>query len=326
MRAASLLVIGAVACGPVMRPARTAPDQLPSERELEAAVRVDDADCGAAASLLFPGIAQMCQGRTAEGVSMTTLGAAELGTGLAVGISREDGFDGFAHPGAAVPLLAFQNLYLASYADAVFEEQRAARMLYVPEDTPGELVLAPFNKNVIGYTDVWLGTALSLALGIGVSALVDEDLTTRHLGDDANLFGRNFSPGVGYPLAGGVGAGLFSHVAIGEESLFRGMLQSHMSRETDPTSGWIGASVVFGMAHAPNSFALPNDQRGTYLAVGVPFITVLGSYLGLTYRWHHYSLAAPVAVHFWYDFLLSATFFALDPKRSPLSASLAIPF
>lgn len=326
MRRVALLAFALAACGPPMRPARTSPEQLPSEREIESAVRVSDADCGPGMSLLFPGIAQMCQGRTAEGVTMTALGAAELGTGVAVGLSREEGLDGFSHPGAAVPLLAFQNLWIASYADAVFEEQRAAQMLYVPEDTPGELALAPFNGNVLGHTDVWLGTAVTLALGIGASALVDETLTTEHLGDDANLFGRTFAPGVGYPLAGGVGAGLFSHVAVGEESLFRGLLQSHMSRETDPTSGWVGASVVFGVAHAPNAFALPAREQGKYLAFGVPFITVLGSYLGLSYRFHDYSLAAPVAIHFWYDFLLSATFFALDPRHSPLAASIAVPF
>jgi membrane protease YdiL (CAAX protease family) len=31
--------------------------------------------------------------------------------------------------------------------------------------------------------------------------------------------------------------GLFSHVAVAEEATFRGLLQSQMSRETDPVSG-----------------------------------------------------------------------------------------
>jgi hypothetical protein len=47
----------------------------------------------------------------------------------------------------------------------------------------------------------------------------------------------------------------------------------------------------------------------------VPFITVLGGYLGMSYRWHDYALAAPVAIQFG-DFLLSATFFAMD-RRLP---------
>jgi hypothetical protein len=31
-------------------------------------------------------------------------------------------------------------------------------------------------------------------------------------------------------------------------------------------------------------------------------------------------------VHFWYDLLLSATFFAVDPQSSPLSAKVTVPF
>ncbi|MBK7584942.1 MAG: CPBP family intramembrane metalloprotease [Myxococcales bacterium] len=314
------------ACGPPMRPARTHHDQAPSEREESASQSVEDADCGSAMSLVFPGVAQLCQGRTAEGATLVTLGAAELGTGVAVGLSRKRGFDGFSHPAAAVPLVAFQNVYAYAYADALFQEQLARRLLYVPEDTPGELLLAPFNKNVVGHIDVWLGTLVTLALGVTFSAIVDEQLTTDHLGEDTNLFGRRFPPQTGYPLVGGIGAGLFSHVAIGEESLFRGVLLSQMARESGPTAGLVGSSVVFGAAHAPNALALPHEQQLPYLLFGVPFIGVLGSYLGVSYQAHDYSLAAPVAIHFWYDFLLSATFFALDPQHSPLAASVAVPF
>ena len=99
-----------------------------------------------------------------------------------------------------------------------------------------------------------------------------------------------------------------------------------MARETDETSGWLGASLVFGVAHAPHSLALPAHQRERYLLIGVPAITMLGSFLGLSYRRHDYSLAPPVAIHFWYDLLLSATFFALDPGDNPLSAGITLPF
>jgi hypothetical protein len=53
---------------------------------------------------------------------------------------------------------------------------------------------------------------------------------------------------------------------------------------------------------------------------------VLGGYLGLSYRWHGYGLAAPVAIHFWYDLLISAASFAMDPRHNQLSGSIALPF
>lgn len=309
-----------------MRPARTTPERAPSAREEEASGQIDSAACGSGLSLLFPGVGQLCQGRIAEGTTMATLGAAELGIGVGVAVSRDDGLDGLTHPAAAVPLLALQDLWLYGFADAAFVEQRAARMLYVPEDTPAELVIAPFNASVLGEPDVWIGTLVATALGVALSSAVDESFTTRNLGDDANLFGRTFPPETGYPLAGGVGLGLFSHVAVAEEAAFRGLLQSQMSRETDPVHGWLGASIAFGSLHAANAAALPAEDRWKYLAFGVPYITVLGGYLGMSYRWHDYALAAPVAIHFWYDFLLSATFFAMNPGESPLSARVAIPF
>jgi membrane protease YdiL (CAAX protease family) len=321
-----LFALCALACGPPMRPARTTTERAPSAREDEASAQIDDSACSSDLSLVFPGLGQLCQGRIAEGTTMATLGAAELGIGLGVGISRDDGLDGFTHPGAAVPLLALQDLWLYGFADAMFVEQRAAHMLYVPEDTPAELVIAPFNARVLGEPDVWLGTLIATGLGVALSSAVDESFTTRNLGDDANLFGRTFPPETGYPLAGGVGLGLFSHVAVAEEATFRGLLQSQMTRETNATQGWLGASIAFGSLHAANAAALPAEDRWKYLAFGVPYITVLGGYLGMSYRWHDYALAAPVAIHFWYDFLLSATFFAMDPGDSPLSARVAIPF
>jgi membrane protease YdiL (CAAX protease family) len=199
-------------------------------------------------------------------------------------------------------------------------------MTYVPEDTLGELALAPFNTRVLGETDVWLGTLLATALGVTLSLSVDESFDADDAGEDPNLFGRTFDAPIGYPLGAGVGVALFEHVAIGEEAAFRGLLQSQMARESDETSGWLGASLVFGVAHAPNALVLPQEQRTRYLLIAVPAITVLGGFLGLSYRWHEYSLAAPVAIHFWYDFLLSATFFALDPADNPLSASVSVPF
>jgi membrane protease YdiL (CAAX protease family) len=58
----------------------------------------------------------------------------------------------------------------------------------------------------------------------------------------------------------------------------------------------------------------------------VPFITLLGGYLGLTYRWTGYALSAPVAVHFWYDFIIEAIDFLADPQNSPLSMRIGFSF
>jgi membrane protease YdiL (CAAX protease family) len=309
------------ACAPLPH-ARMSPAQPPSPRERESARIYHEASCAAETGLWFPGLGQFCQHRVAEGVTLATLGAAELATGAGTLISTED----WSHPGVTVPLIAFQNTWIGGYGDALFVEQRSRRLLYVPQDTLPELAVAPFNPNVLSRLEVWLGLVGFLGAGLTLSAAVDGGFTTDHLGEDANLFGRRFEPGVGYPLAGATGLVLFTHVAIGEEILFRGMIQSELARRNGQTAGWIGSSLVFGVVHAPNALGLPHDQQARYLAIGVPFLTLAGGYLGLVYRGNDYSLAPPVAVHFWYDLLISAVGFALDPGDSPLSARVAVPF
>jgi membrane protease YdiL (CAAX protease family) len=321
MRIALLALLAA--CGPVIHEARMSSSEPASQRELDAASRVAAAKCGPGWRWLFPGVGQACHGKTADAAVLATLGAGELATGIAVATTSSQGLD---HPGAAVPLVAFQDAWIYSIVDADLDEQRAARALYVPQDTLGELALAPWNLRVLTQPDVLLGILGMTALGIGVSALVDESLDTSHAGARPNLFGSQLSRPVGYPLAGAIGVGVFAHVSIAEETVFRGMVQSALARSLGETQGWLWGSLVFGAIHATNALFLPADQRTSYLAYGVPFITAIGSYLGLSYRWHHYSLAPSVAEHFWYDFLESAFYFVLDPQHSPLSASIAVPF
>lgn len=108
--------------------------------------------------------------------------------------------------------------------------------------------------------------------------------------------------------------------------MFRGLLQSALTRATDPTAGWLLSSLLFGPIHASNAIMMSPEERLFYLALGLPYITTVGLWLGHTYRATDYHLAAPVALHFWYDFLLVGTAFVLDPDDNPLSARIAFRF
>lgn len=302
-----------------MHQARLETDEPPGERELESRDRV--VSCPPRASLLVPGLLQMCRGRQTEGSVLASLGIAELGATISGGAAN-----GFGSSAAGVPLLALGDLWTISIMDVALEEQRAAHLRYVPQESLGELALAPFSGEVLARPSVWAGIAGSLAAGILVSALIDRGIDTRNAGKRPVIFGREMNSAVGYPLAAAIGAGLFEHVAIAEEMAFRGVLQSSWARSLGETRAWVYASALFGIVHSSNIAFLDRDQRLTYLAVGVPFITLLGSYLGLAYRWNRYSLAPSVAIHFWYDFLIEAYAFLADPKNSPLAVSWGMPF
>jgi membrane protease YdiL (CAAX protease family) len=244
-----------------------------------------------------------------------------LGTGIAAGATS-----GFGSAAAEVPLLAFGDLLTASVMDAALENQRAAQLPFVPQESLSELARAPFSGEVLSRPAVWGGIAVSLAAGLLVSRIVDGPLSTRSSGKRPVLFGHTLNSSVGYPLAGAIGVTLFEHVAIAEESAFRGLLQSSWARSEGETRGWVYGSLAFGLLHSTNVLFMDSSQRLSYLALGVPFLTVLGSYLGLAYRWSGYSLAPSVAIHFWYDFLLEAISFAADPKNSPLAMTWSTSF
>jgi membrane protease YdiL (CAAX protease family) len=308
-------------------PARTSRIEPPAPQEIEAAMVVAEERCSVNWGLLFPGLSQLCLGQHGRAAVLGGLGAAELTTGVVVAfqVGDEEG-PNLGHPGAALPIIAFQNVWVYGLSDAYITKALASRSLYAPRDTLGDLVLAPVNPAVLRRPSVWAGILATLAVGIGASLLITGEIDTSEVGEDPNVLGRDFSPAVGYPLGFGIQAGLFSHVAIGEEALFRGVLQSGMARRFGETGGWVSASLLFGVAHLPNVLAVEREHRLAYALVGIPVITALGGYIGWVYRHEQYSLAPPVAIHFWYDLLLSATFFVLQPQSSPISAGISLPF
>ncbi|WP_245960737.1 CPBP family intramembrane glutamic endopeptidase [Wenzhouxiangella sediminis] len=76
---------------------------------------------------------------------------------------------------------------------------------------------------------------------------------------------------------------------IGEELLFRGVVQAGLASWASPAAAILIASLMFGAAHA---VSLP------YFAVAA----FLGLYLGLLYHWTG-NLLVPIVVHALYDWI-----------------------
>jgi membrane protease YdiL (CAAX protease family) len=96
---------------------------------------------------------------------------------------------------------------------------------------------------------------------------------------------------------------------IGEEMLFRGLLQSGLAQGTDVRGGaWLalaGASLAFGLCHYLSA---------TYFLV----TTLIGLYLGALFLWTD-NLLAPIATHALYDFV---ALIYLVRRRAPASNAL----
>jgi membrane protease YdiL (CAAX protease family) len=320
---AALALAVCAACAAPMSAARLDAIEPTLPHEETARARLQGKDCDRFLNSFLPGLAQVCLGESAEAGAIMSLSLAEIGAGTAAAL---DG--GITRPGAALPLLAASDLLLYSVIDLRLEQQRAERLRFVPPETFGELVGAPFNPSALASPDVFLGILGGVAAGLAVSALADRSaLRPVRPGGDPNLFGVTVDRAAGYPLAVGIGALTFDQVALAEETFFRGYVQSGIARNTSETAGWLWGSAIFGAAHALNALFIDDDaQKLAYVSEAVPFLTAFGAYLGLVYRWHDYSLIPSTAVHFWYDFLLSAIPFLLHPGSSAISARIGFPF
>jgi len=275
-------------------------------------------------SLLCPGCGQLYLGEPEGGAY---LGTAAALIGSSVLLLRGQGQVSLDEPApsvrvpVAIPLLmAAQNLWFYSIFDAyrdtrVLRGDTGYRHAISRESLP-HLASAPFRPGVLKRPWVWGGVPLALGAGIAVSYLAsrDDGVQRPTIFDvrKVNVLGHDFARGPGFAAGAAYYAALFVPVGVGEEALFRGLIQTELEERLGTWGGLATASAIFGAVHF---FNFLEDPRSA--AVAVPVITVLGSSLGLAYIRTGHKLETSVAMHFWYDFLLSAAAFAADPQHQP---------
>lgn len=311
-----VLLLLAVGCVPP-RPARLDKMDAPDPVEVDAQARLAARKCPMGLPMLYPGVASLCDGRITEGATLVTAGAVDFGASFAVPIANP----GSQGAGVQVPLVAIQDAYVFAWLSPLRDKQLAERKLYVPRDTFTEMLAAPFNGKVLERPAVWGGTAVALGGAVALDVLLQHQ-SFKPGGGPVNWFGLDVPPGVGWPASVIAGGYLFEHVALAEESLYRGTIQSAIARGVGPWGGWALGSLVFGASHALNVISLPADQRVSYLAISVPYITLVGGALGLAYMNARYSLTASIAMHFWYDLLQSLATVLVDPQNGFFSARI----
>ena len=279
-------------------------------------------------SLVCPGCGQFYLRNHAAGAAQLASTAALIVAGAVLIDGHTIGLtSGSDSPRPAIGLqllLTGQNLWFFS----IFDAYRSARALRddagyrhpISRESLPYLASAPFRPSVLARPWVWGGVPAALALGLGIAYLVDRGSLTEHpsifdvrglnvLGHDFRSRGAAFAAGEAYLAA------LFDPVGVGEESLFRGVIQSEFDERFGTWGGLAAASGLFGAVHALNFIGPDQDARQALIAV--PVISVLGAGLGLAYIRTGYRLETSVAMHFWYDFLLSTASFIVDPQHQP---------
>ncbi len=240
-------------------------------------------------SSLIPGLGHAYLGDTRTALGL--FGGTCAGISAAV-MSLMSG--GVEHPAFNLSLFSAQAVWsysvYAAYRD-VRALNGASNYTYpMPTDTFSDVVTAPFRWSVMKKPEVWGGILGALALGTAVMYFGyphEARIQLPHLSaKDLSLH-----PAIALP------------VAIGEESAFRGYMQSYLSETFSPNVGLAVSSLAFGAVHIPNAMSLPQEERWRYYSFSIPLITGLGAYLGWVTQRNH-SLKESVAIHAWYDFVV----------------------
>jgi membrane protease YdiL (CAAX protease family) len=325
---------------PLERSAKSDPDAAVRSSALAARQRLwrasRDPHTAAVWSLLCPGCGQFYLHDTSTGVAQLVAAAALIGGGAALVNGDSVGLD---HPaGSAKAAVGFamasvgQDLWFYS----VFDAYRAARVLNhdagyrhpITRESLSHLATAPFRPSVLGEPWLWAGIPLTLGAVLGASYLFDRASFSGHRSlfdiHSINILGHTFQSRPGAFVAGEAYlTALFDPVGVGEEALFRGYVQTELEEKLGTYGGLVAASAVFGAFHVFNFIG--QDQGVKQAAYAIPVISTLGAGFGLAYIRTGHRLETGVAMHFWYDFLLSTVGFVVDPEHQPFVVQFATP-
>lgn len=257
-------------------------------------------------SALFPGLGHIYLDdmKTAGGLMSST----GLGASLALSMQSNE-------MASTSGRMFVQNTWMysiyASYRDARLYNGNAAYAYSMPTDHLSDLAYAPFQFSILKKPEVWGGIIGALAIGIGTVYFAFPHEAHIRL----DLSHATEMPFLALPIG------------IGEESFFRGYLQSTLAESCTPWGGIALSSLAFGAAHIPNAMILDEEDRWRYYCFSLPVITGMGAYFGwLTHKNH--SLKESVAVHTWYDFIIMSASVLASYKASAgkTGFAFAIPF
>jgi membrane protease YdiL (CAAX protease family) len=290
---------------------------------------------GVGALSILPGLGHFYMGEFKQGSAYF---GGVIGFGVAARILVANDYQGLAASSAAQNLW-FYNIFDA-YRDARVKINDAGYTYPITREPLAKLVSAPFRPSVLRKPWVWAGVPTALIGGLGISLLAEQFLPSAHVTAASlrptPLLGSKLSAVINGEDAGAIAgqsaifAATFATVGVGEESLFRGCLQSGFTQKLGPTGGWIAASLLFGSAHIPNFIEIDAEgnitgfNEAAYFAV--PYITLVGAGLGRIYMADGYKLETNIAAHFWYDFLLSvgSVFSLADEEPAMLQFSFPL--
>ncbi len=210
-------------------------------------------------------------------------------------------------------------MYLFAAANIAIREDLAGKKLYAPQDSLADVAAAPFNIEVLKRLEIWAVLIGGVAAYIGVSFLIEDELTSRECRQRRQRVREDVPVCDGRPAR--------TRGVRGPRSPGRHRGGGPVSRrrpvwnlaKVGKTGGLLLGTLIFGAMHVGPAFTLEGEDRRNFLRYRLPAVVAAGAYFGWLYQRSDYSLAPPTAMHFWFDFLLSGAFYVIRPNESPIS-------
>jgi hypothetical protein len=181
--------------------------------------------------------------------------------------------------GTALTDLTFYSAF-AAYRDARNAMGNAGYDTPAPKESVTELAVAPYRWEYLRRPTTFIPVAA--ALYFALTPATDE----RYLFKPDRTITRST-----------IRNGVFLQsemVGVGEEAFFRGFLNNGLSDSLGANWGLVTSSAVFGLAH-----------EGVGSQASIAQAMLFGLYLGWLQQRNSYDIREGVAIHFWWDFLVS---------------------
>lgn len=173
-----------------------------------------------------------------------------------------------------------------------------------------DLVTAPFSAEHVQDWRVWAVVGAAFLQGLVLHWIL-EPATLQPTGPtvfqarEAELLGLRMSPAAGFAIDMAAAPVLAIQPALGEEALFRGIVQNEAERRLGQTPGMLATAGLVGILHL-------RDEPLNTQARRILSPTIAEIMLGWLYQTSGYDLAKPVAARFYYD-ALDFAFGAIRP-------------
>ncbi|MFH1761189.1 MAG: CPBP family intramembrane glutamic endopeptidase [bacterium] len=176
-----------------------------------------------------------------------------------------------------------------------------------------QCITAPFKMDNINRKSTLIPLGLLAAIGtLGYLGVKNDPQYEAFDGDRPVMIFRGSHRGFSALALSGIRSGMLSmNAGVGEEALFRGVIQTELTELINHRIiGLMGASALFGLAHWDSNSSQEERQQKIFTT------GLIGAYLGWLYMRNNYRLEQPIAFHFWWDVIAFTYQFLTDPNKT----------